>query len=420
VKLMSDLILASVYSPTEPTETINGYAQNDLGDQFWKALLRVPVDQNPSQFDDSTDPNGTTGSSYKASLTRLGSIQFLVGAVSNADDLPFTATANRTITVPGESVFFFPILNALGPDVLVDENGVPVRNEDGTLAGGIGSPLGPTETEEREVLAALLGDRDLITELRASIDGVSISNLFDYRQASADPFSYYLPKNNILGIPVESGGETFGGVLSDGYWTGIGNLSPENHVIKFGAALEFDANPGPDFVLDITYNISFDLNKIMGTNGKDTDAVRGTKGWDEIYGLNGKDYIVGLEGNDALHGGNGADTLIGTNPHVCKPGKGEIDILDGGLGPDTYVLGDAKRAYYVGEDLRDYALIRGFSNEDVIQLNGDFRYKLDNTLTLGGGSGTGIFLDPNGTNELIGFVEGVTNLSLASNDFVFV
>ncbi|BAZ88525.1 calcium-binding protein [Dolichospermum compactum] len=408
----NDLLLASVFSPSE---RINGFEQNDLGDIWWQTFFGIPNGQNPGQFDDSSDPNGAAGSSDKASLTRIDSIQFLAGKFTTDQQppgqLPITATAERTIKVAGGSVFFFPTLNAVSPDVPLGEDGEPIRNSDGTLVGGIGTG-GPTEGEVKIELDTLLAG---IKNLSASIDGVEIPNLLNYRQKSDQPFSYTLPEDNISDIP---GGGTFGGVLADGYWVGIGNLSPEDHVIKFGGSVEFNAdNPGPDFVVDITYNISFDLNEIKGTNRKDT--LFGTNGWDEIKGLNGNDYIVGREGNDALYGGNGRDTLIGVNPYACNPGLGEIDIFYGGKGRDTFVLGNSRQAYYQGKGLQDYALIKDFNTQDIIQLHGNrCSYELSETYSLGGKSGTSIFLKD--TSELIGFVEGVTSLCLASNDFSFV
>ena len=69
--------------------------------------------------------------------------------------------------------------------------------------------------------------------------------------------------------------------------------------------------------------------------------------------------------------------------------------------------------------LQDYALIKDFNTQDTIQLHGNRRsYELSETYSLGGKSGTSIFLKD--TSELIGFVEGVTGLYLASNDFSFV
>jgi hypothetical protein len=410
----NDLILASVIPPDEP---INGFKQNDLGDIWWQTLLSIPRDKNPTEFDDESDPQGVIGSSQKASLTRIDSIQFLAAAVTQTDELPFTATAERTIKVPGGTVFFLPILSGTNPDPYI---------KNGKLAGGIGGfdKDGNRITEESasEELAKLI---DTITYLGVTIDGVSIleSDLppkngnSEYRQQSDQPFFYNLPKDNILiefGPGVTPLGETFGGVVGDGYWMGIGNLSPEQHEIRFQGGL-------PGFQLDITYNISFDLNPINGTNGQ--DYLMGTDGWDEINGLNRNDYIIGGKGNDALYGGRGSDTLIGVNPNFLNflnPGQGEIDILNGGEGRDTFVLGDANNVYYTGQGLQDYAIIKDFNkNQDTIQLHGNRRsYELSETYSLGGKSGTSIFLKDN--HELIGFVEGVTNLSLASNDFSFV
>lgn len=389
-----DIILGSVIAPDEP---INGYYQNDLGDIWWETLLGISADKNPLLYDDITDPNKAKGSSEKASLTRIDSIQLLAGVFNES------GTAERTIKVPGGSVFFLPILNGLNPDPYVN-----VKN--GRLAGGIGGFDQDgnliTETSAREDLADLI---NTINELHVSIDGVSIPNVFDYRQQSDQPFFYNLPVNNVYGLKFKSEKGTFGGVVADGYWMGIGNLSPENHVIKFGGSL-------PDFKLDITYNISFELNPIVGTNRR--DYITGTNGWDEIKGLNDNDYIVGLEGNDVLYGGDGNDTLIGVNPHTYHPGVGEIDILVGGNGSDTFVLGNKHNVFYAEKELQDYAIIRDFQTEDKIQLHGNsWIYELDKTYSLGGKSGTSIFVKD--TYELIGFVEGVTNLNLASNDFNF-
>jgi hypothetical protein len=402
----NDLILASVIPPDEP---INGYHQDDLGDIWWQTLLSIPADQNPL-LDVLNNPED---SSQRASLTRIGSIQFLAGVFNES------GIAERTITVPGGSVFFLPILNGVNPDPYV---------KNGKLAGGIGGfdqdGNRIKEETERQELSELI---NTITDLHVSIDGVSIpkSDLLpnygqsEYRQQSDKPFFYNLPANNVYGLDFNSQPGIFGGVVADGYWVGIGNLSPEDHVIKFGGSLEFDdTNPGPDFVLDITYKISFDLNEIKGTNRR--DYLVGTDGWDEIKGFKGNDYIVGLEGNDALYGGRGADTLIGTNPHFRNPGRGEIDILNGGEGEDTFVLGDYRKIYYQGKGLQDYAIIRDFDkNQDTIQLHGNRRwYELSETYSLGGKSGTSIFLK--NTHELIGFVEGEQGLNLASNDFSFV
>ncbi len=394
---MADIILASVYAPSED---INGYDQNFLQEEWWRTHIAIPTEHNPIAFDDTTDPD-PNGSSEKASFARFGdNIQFLSGISST---LGLASPVERTVEIEAGANLFFPVLNAIE----IDPEPLPGN-------------------AENFFDAVFFGNN--ISEMSAFIDGVAIPGLFDESTGNAldpvNPESRYqesdlesapynvdvVPGDNFLGLDPSDSYSAF----SAGVHVGVGNLSPEEHTIQFKAAL-----PNFSFELDVTYNISYDLNEIVGTNRK--DRIQGTEGWDEIFGLNGKDNIVGLEGNDALYGGNGKDTLIGTNPHnTINPGEGEIDILYGGRGRDTYVLGDDDNAYYVGEGLRDYAIIRGFKR-DIIQLSDEFSYRLDNTLTLGGenGTGTAIFLE--GTDdELIGFVEGVTNLSLTCNDFVFV
>lgn len=74
---------------------------------------------------------------------------------------------------------------------------------------------------------------------------------------------------------------------------------------------------------DDDFDVSFDINVRIGTNGSDT--LLGTDGSDLLVGGNGADRLWGLEGADVLCGGNGADLLVG---------GGGNDFLDGGNGPD--------------------------------------------------------------------------------------
>ncbi len=95
---------------------------------------------------------------------------------------------------------------------------------------------------------------------------------------------------------------------------------------------------------------------IVGTEGSDTLA--GTDGNDSIEGRGGDDSLLGLGGNDALDGGDGSDTLHGGegfdlleggggSDRLIDPGGFDpgTDTLNGGLGDDTYVLGDPLTAH---------------------------------------------------------------------------
>ncbi|MEA5520001.1 Ig-like domain-containing protein [Limnoraphis robusta] len=159
-----------------------------------------------------------------------------------------------------------------------------------------------------------------------------------------------------------------------------------------------------------------DDDQLFGNKGN--DQLRGGEGNDSVYGGQGNDTVEGESGNDVIWGDVGNDILIGVDPNQTNAGTDEIDTLTGGEGLDTFVLGDTLQSYYT--DI-GHAVIADFnSGEDVIQLHGDIAdYILgdsDNILS----SGTAIFRQVNGENQLIAVVRGISNLSLDTNDFVIV
>ena len=134
--------------------------------------------------------------------------------------------------------------------------------------------------------------------------------------------------------------------------------------------------------------------------------------------------LYGEEGNDTLLGGTGSDVLVGVNSGMSTPGLGELDTLVGGAGSDKFILGDAG---WVGYDdyettsggTGDYAIISDFDvNNDVIQLHGvQSSYLLEVS-----GVDTWLLIDkPTGEpDELVAVIEGVINLNLNSEAFVFI
>ena len=91
-------------------------------------------------------------------------------------------------------------------------------------------------------------------------------------------------------------------------------------------------------------------------------------------------------------------------------GAKEFDILGGGGGNDTFVLGDSWGAYYIEDGNKDYARINDFVNgKDSIELSGsrdDYRTE-DNKLFFNG-------------DELIAVFNNSTTIDLNSDSFVFV
>ncbi len=140
------------------------------------------------------------------------------------------------------------------------------------------------------------------------------------------------------------------------------------------------------------------------------------------------DDLQGTTASDTLWTGLGNDTLTGTD--TTNAGINEVDLLCGGGGKDTFVLGAAGSVFYNDgktstAGLEDYGAIADFNKKkDTIQLAGS-----STDYTLGALSeqlaitGTGIYYtDVNSTAsipELVGVVVGVT-LSDFSTGFSFV
>lgn len=103
------------------------------------------------------------------------------------------------------------------------------------------------------------------------------------------------------------------------------------------------------------------------TGNSSSNSLTGLGGNDKLYGLDGNDTLYGEGGNDYLNGGAGNDYLDG---YSSKPGSPDLDTLEGGLGADTFVLGNSRqKMFYLGTGqatINDYD-----SRYDYIQLSGN-------------------------------------------------
>lgn len=196
---------------------------------------------------------------------------------------------------------------------------------------------------------------------------------------------------------------------------------------------------------------------ILGGRGKDdlfglagNDVLGGQEGRDLLDGGTGKDKLFGGEGNDTLLGGKqgdrlvgglgndtlfgeeGNDTLIGVDKDSLAPsrhpGRKEKDIMNGGGGRDTFVLGDVNDVFYDDGKRRnsgkkDFALIEDFNKGlDKIKLHGQAAdYRL-------GAVSQGnrvkefelFYTDGPGKDELIAVIRGENTLKLnRANGFRF-
>ena len=130
----------------------------------------------------------------------------------------------------------------------------------------------------------------------------------------------------------------------------------------------------------------------------------GTRFNDILIGVEAPDVVVGLGGSDVLRGMGGDDTLIGIYAVGKNPGRNETDVLYGGTGADTFVLGDFDGGVYYldrgskGGGKKSYAGIQDFEDGDKITLRcyemGE--YELDKTYRVGNVTATAIYYNKDG------------------------
>lgn len=92
---------------------------------------------------------------------------------------------------------------------------------------------------------------DKVTNLATAIDGVSISNLHQYR-AQSSIFDLNLPNNNVFGLtpgPTKS--------VADGFWIILHPLSAGKHDIHFsGSAVDYTSSGVQNFATAATYHLT--------------------------------------------------------------------------------------------------------------------------------------------------------------------
>ena len=181
-------------------------------------------------------------------------------------------------------------------------------------------------------------------------------------------------------------------------------------------------------------------DEIKANKGNDTvygdqgaDKLFGNSGNDKLFGGSGNDHVDGGSGNDRLLGGTGNDRLLGGDGNDILQGAWrktapEKDVMTGGKGRDTFVLGTTSGTLYDdgksgSMGLSNYALITDLNvgQGDKIQLSNDHDYRLGSA-PKGVESGRALFID-NGAgqkDELIAVIQGSGNISLNSSTFKFV
>ena len=131
-----------------------------------------------------------------------------------------------------------------------------------------------------------------------------------------------------------------------------------------------EGGSGNDYLIGASGNDSLD-------GGSGNDTLKSSSGKNDLIGGSGDDLLNGGRDNDNLEGGSGNDSLIGGSGDDIlngvgngSRGNGEVDVLVGGGGSDTFLLGDDDGAFYQGRGDNDYAEIYDLDSQDIIQLYG--------------------------------------------------
>ena len=218
--------------------------------------------------------------------------------------------------------------------------------------------------------------------------------------------------------------EIFAGTFYNSIITGIndpiskrGNAD-NNVLVGFDGDDRLKGRKGDDHLIGNRGN-----DDLSGNGGSDT--LDGGAGSDRLNGGGGGDTLTGGADSDILLGKGGADTLIGVDPTTEELGKREIDLLTGGPGPDTFVLGNETAHFYDDgqsnrRGFKDFAVITDLRKQDIIQLNGESRNYLIRRSPVAQYPGSGIFRVEEGKKELIGIVANNADISLNDANFSFV
>ena len=136
--------------------------------------------------------------------------------------------------------------------------------------------------------------------------------------------------------------------------------------------------------------------------------------------------VTEITGRDIIQGTDGDDLQIAVDTGAAAPGQGEIDVLVGAAGSDTFVFGDAGGYYYddgqVGAaGTEDYGFVWDFaSGTDHVQLWGSASNYVLTEDTIGLPSGTGVWKVTNeGPDELVAVLNAAYGLNLNSPDFIY-
>ena len=183
---------------------------------WWQWILSIPVSENPG-FDD-TGANALVNQPFADQ-----GLIFLCGSFTSS-------SADRQITVPAGTAFFFPVVNSENDNIFYNRP-VSVRRLRSDAAATI----------------------DGTFDRHAELNGGALTE----GRLTSPVFAYTLPdEDNIyqsFGVDVTG---TISPSVSDGYWCYIPPLAHGNYTLTFGATFPSPTPAQPPFTINITYTIT--------------------------------------------------------------------------------------------------------------------------------------------------------------------
>ena len=306
-----------------------------------------------------TDTHGDTDT--------LVSIEHIIGS-SSSDIFIGDSTANRFIGADGADQF----VASGGNDTLTGGSGIDVVDYSGWASGinvaganvskgsgyndtlsGIEHIIGTSQSDgfigdgSGNVFEGRGGDDTFVGGAGSdSLDGGSGSDTVDYSQ---DGGSYGVTVN----LDDGAARDTFGNTDALSSIEQVIGTNQTDNILGGADAETLRGNGGADLLFGGGGNDALfgDAGNDVLIAGSGSDLLQGGADADQLYGgKSGRDYLYGGAGNDKIYAGSQGSVLFGNDDNVT-------DVLYGGKGRDTFVLGHGDYAYDVGE--RDRVVFLG-------------------------------------------------------------
>jgi Ca2+-binding RTX toxin-like protein len=258
-----------------------------------------------------------------------------------------------------------------------------------SLDQGIARTVPPTiinGTEKNDIIATTAGN-DIVNALGGN-DGVKGSKGNDFINGGKgiDTIDYFS-----LGGPVRLGpaGKVFKG--PDGSFGEDQLIGFETIIGSKGVGDLIDGSTASSGTVPINVNLDLETLSVIGIPGLGTQTFS-VRNFEDVNGTNIADVITGDRKSNKIDGGGGNDILAGTVGSFVR--STEKDILTGGEGADTFILGSGDTLFYSSNKNADFATITDFGNgaDQIFLADGDyatndgftqlFAIKADGTLDL--------------------------------------